>query len=257
MTSVRGVNVIQTPCCGALYGTPAYGSINLSAQEYWTDGRRVGSLFNTDGGLRHCQCGAYYLLKRCEDIETIRTPRYKPRAPKGWQRTKDNWWNRFWGKPTLSDYLLNYDIRTDEEIKAAEDALPPMTKQVADASMPDVIEQCTGDTEMLIIARRRWWQHLNEPFRELYRTYKQTNPDTFPYFQANDVQMANMLALIALLKNSEAPPWLELAELFREAGVMDAAADALQKADATDSTLAKVLRELMAVNYCGPARFRY
>ena len=141
MTRISGTQIIETPCCRAQYSTPAYGSINLTAHEYWTDGRRVGSLFGGDGGLRRCVCGQYFLLHMCDHIKTIPKSTYKTRAPKGWQNTKSNWWGRFWGKPTLGDYLLNYDIRTNEEVQAAEDAIPPQASYVADADMPDIIEK--------------------------------------------------------------------------------------------------------------------
>ena len=257
MTRITGSHVIQTPCCGAQYRTPAYGSINLSAQEYWTDGTRVGSLFGGDGGLRQCQCGAYYLLHMCDHIRTIREASIKPKAPKGWQGTKDNWWSRLWGKPTLSDYLLNYDIRTEEEIQASDKHMPPMTQHVDDKDLVNVIQKCRGELDILVVARRRLWQHLNDPFREVYRKYKATNADAFPPYEAKDVQLANMAVLIELLESLEEPPWLELAELHRETGDMSAASKALAQAGTSDETLTGVLRQLIEMNYSGPARFRY
>lgn len=64
MTRVNGYNVIATRCCGAKYQTPRYSSINMMAQEYWTDGYRLHSLFGLDGGLRKCVCGKLYLLNQ-------------------------------------------------------------------------------------------------------------------------------------------------------------------------------------------------
>lgn len=257
MTRISGNRIIETPCCKTQYSTPAYGSINLTAHEFWTDGRQVGSLFNGNGGLRRCTCGEYFLLHMCDHIQTIPKTPYKPRAPKGWQSTKSNWWTRFWGKPTLGDYLLNYDIRTDEEIQAAEDVLPPLTPYVDDADMPDVIEKCAGKREMQIIARRRMWQYLNDPFRDVYRQHKQVNPDTFPDYEANDAQKENMLKLAYLLEDGYGPPWLEVAELCREVGDMDAAAKALSRAGKSDERLSEVIGQLIEMNYSGPARFRY
>ena len=257
MTRITGTQIIETPCCRAQYSTPAYGSINLTAHEYWTDGRRVGSLFGGDGGLRRCVCGQYFLLHMCDHIRTIPKSTYKPRAPKGWQNTKSNWWSRFWGKPTVGDYLLNYDIRTDEEVKAAEDEIPPLTSYVADADMPDVIEKSSENREMLIIARRRMWQYLNDPFRESYRKHKEASPDTLPPYEASYEQKENMLKLAYLLEDSYGPPWLEVTELCREVGDMDAAAKALNRAGKSDQTLSGIVGQLIEMNYSGPARFRY
>jgi hypothetical protein len=257
MTRISGTRIIESPCCQTQYSTPDYGSVNLSAYEFWTDGRRVGSLFSGDGGLRRCVCGAYFLLHMCDHIQTIPKTAYKPRAPKGWQNTQSNWWTRFWGKPTLGDCLLNYDIRTDEEIQAVEADMPPQTSYVADADMTDVIERCSGNREMQIIARRRMWQYLNDPFREVYRQHKEVSQDTFPHFEAGLEQKENMLKLAYLLEDGYGPTWLELAELFREVGDMEAAAKALARAGKSDETLTEVMGQLIEMNYSGPARFRY
>jgi hypothetical protein len=193
----------------------------------------------------------------CDHIQTIPKTPYKPRAPKGWQKTKSNWWSSFWGKPTLSDYMLNYDIRTDEEVQAAEDAIPPQTSYVADADMPDVIEKSSENREMQIIARRLLWQYLNDPFRESYRKHKEASPDTLPPYEASYEQKENMLKLAHLLEDAYGPPWLEVAEICREFGDMDAAAKALNRAGKSDETLSGVVGQLIAMNYSGPVRFLY
>ena len=48
-----------------------------------------------------------------------------------------------------------------------------------------------------------------------------------------------------------------MAELCREVGEMDAAAKALTRAGKSDETLFGVVWQLIEMNYCGPARFRY
>jgi hypothetical protein len=86
------------------------GSTNYDGTAYSSDlgsSFNVGSLFSGDGGLRRCVCGQYFLLHMCDHIRTIPKSTYKPRAPKGWQNTKSNWWSRLWGKPTLGDDQLN------------------------------------------------------------------------------------------------------------------------------------------------------
>jgi hypothetical protein len=193
----------------------------------------------------------------CDHIQTIPKKPYKPRAPKGWQKAQSIWWSRVWGKPTLGDYLLNYDIRTDEEVQAAEDAMPPATSYVADADMPQVIESFSVNREMQMIARRRMWQYLNDPFRESYRKHKEASPDTLPPYEASYEQKENMLKLAYLLEDSYGPPWLEVAELCREVGDMDAASKALIRSGNSDENLSWVIRQLIEMNYSGPARFRY
>lgn len=43
--------------------SPAYASINFSANENWTDGKAIGVLFNKDGQLRKCLCGKPFFLR--------------------------------------------------------------------------------------------------------------------------------------------------------------------------------------------------
>lgn len=59
---------VAAPCCGAKYSLPSYSSINFSAQEYWSDGWREGSLFPNDEGLRKCNCGRYILLDELTEL---------------------------------------------------------------------------------------------------------------------------------------------------------------------------------------------
>ena len=63
MTRITGHSLIATPCCRTLYSTPRYGSINLSAFAYWTDGSKEHSLMSGGGGLRKCKCGEFYRLQ--------------------------------------------------------------------------------------------------------------------------------------------------------------------------------------------------
>jgi hypothetical protein len=56
MSRVNGYKIISTKCCGSIYKTSLYGSINLMAEEYWTDGYRHNSLTPLDGGVRKCKC---------------------------------------------------------------------------------------------------------------------------------------------------------------------------------------------------------
>ena len=257
MTRMAGSYVVQTGCCGALYRRQAYASINFSAHEYWTDGRRVNSLFPNDGGLRKCQCGSFFLLHDCDKLYDLPKDNLKPRAPKGWQHTKDNWWRRLLGKPSLGDYLSNYDIRTEEEITAQEQAKPPWPLAIQESDLPTAIETAAGHVQLEIAARRLWWMSQNDPFREVYRKHKEIHPDTFPPFEASDEQKENMLKLAYLLEDQYSPPWLEVAEICREVGDMDAAAKALTLAGKSDETLSLVIGGLIAMNYAGPARFRY
>ena len=71
MTRIAGTNIIKAPCCDALYSTTAFASINFMASEHWTDGATENSLSQSDGGLRRCTCGGYFLSGYAERVGFI------------------------------------------------------------------------------------------------------------------------------------------------------------------------------------------
>ena len=68
MTRITGFTLIASPCCRTLYSTPQYGSINLSAMGYWTDGHKEYGLMPGGGGLRKCKCGEFYLMREATSL---------------------------------------------------------------------------------------------------------------------------------------------------------------------------------------------
>lgn len=70
MTMVRGVRILEAPCCGAKYAFPNYVSMNFSAHEYWTDGWREHSLMPNDEGLRRCHCNQFVLIENMMEVGT-------------------------------------------------------------------------------------------------------------------------------------------------------------------------------------------
>jgi hypothetical protein len=254
MTSISGKNVLRTPCCGTFVSTAAYGSINLMAYEYWTDGRNVGSLMPGDGGLRVCSCGVYYLIGDCERVMWI--PRPKPIAFEGWESTKSNWWTRLLGKPTKADIMLHCDTRPLHEIEA-EQIKVPESKHVPDSSMPEVFNQKNANPSLLIVARRRYWRFLNDPFREIYREHRKLHGESFPHFHPSDQQADNMYQLIELLQRPHSSNWVEIAELLRELGDFSTANENLKTYQGNSLTLARVVFELNQLCISAPARYKH
>ena len=246
--------IIQAPCCVAEYRTTIYTSINFTAYEYWTDGQNVNSLFPSDGGLRLCTCGQYFLLQNCDHLRVI--PEAKPRAHKGWQEVKNNWWDRLLLRPSRDEIMRNIDTRSEEEITASLRNMPIEAQVVSELDLPIVIEKCEGKREILIEARRRLWRSMNDPFRKVYRAHKEISPETYPSYEATYEQKENMLKLAYLLEESYSPNWLEVSELCREVGDMGAAKEALKLSSKSDKKLIDVVGELIATNYTGPVQYR-
>ena len=64
-----------------------------------------------------------------------------------------------------------------------------------------------------------------------------------------------MLRLIELNKASESPDWLEIAELYRELGDMDAAKNALSQITGEQQQLHFVVKKLIVLNARCPVQF--
>ncbi len=265
MTYISGKYIIATPCCGAHLATSAYSSINFTASEYWTDGYDHESLAPTDEGLRRCVCGRHFLLQSSKYISAISNP--KRRAPAGWETRKDNWWNRFrWGNETREHILKYCDTRPHAEIDAEERSIPPNAIHVQDEEIQALIRANIGDQAFITVIRRRYWRYLNHPAREVYRAFREAhrgevdsagNSATFPEYQPSMEQIENMGQLVNLLETAVCPNWLELAELHRELGNMDAAARALANIPVTEEVenLHYVVEKLTSLRVRGPVKF--
>jgi hypothetical protein len=198
MTTVAGFQVLKTPCCSAVYKTLRYGSINFSASEIWTDGRAVNGLYSQDLGLRRCACDGYYLISQCEKLHEIE--RAKPPAPTYWTKGSNGWWwTNVLGRHTREYYEKYYDTRPAEVVEAESKTAPPNAIHVEDQYLDKVIAYGEGNLELLVVARRRLWRFLNDPYRDLYREHKKSSPNTFPEYVPSDEVLRNIQALIDLL----------------------------------------------------------
>lgn len=206
------------------------------------------------GGLRKCKCGQFYLLR--------------------------------------------------EAIKLGFEAGPetPHTQFVDAADLADATQSTSPTVELA--ARREYWKHLNDPYRERYRAHRQAedqaskekwdadwhaaNPDTRPVlkkfmdrvlrkkppapplmdarpfsappFQPSELQIRNMERLLELilekLHEPYGPDMLEVAELYRELGRFEEAADALKQCPADDIGVPEKLMDSL-INECQRAPIRY
>ena len=228
MTRTAGHDIIRAPCCAGYMTTPRYASVNLSALEHWTDGQKVHGLSPNDGGLRRCRCGRFFLLKNATVMPRISVAPPVRRSLFSWRPAQHR--------------SIDFDL--------------PAAEYVSDHAMLTVIEMADGDEEMLIVARRRHWRHLNNQFREVYREHKRHSPDGFPHFVVTAEQRENMQQLVSLLTHSNGPDRLELAELHRELGDFDACMAIVAGYSQVQSVMAKVHAGLIDLGYPGPARVR-
>ena len=217
MTRIAGTNIIKAPCCGAFYSTTAFASINFMASEHWTDGATENSLSQSDGGLRRCTCGGYFLSGYAERVGFI------PKNIRQQQEQSEYSIAKIFGK--IGQLLIAEDKAKPQTIRklpsqwaANETVIPPKAQSATGADIAELLDSKPQDKNLLIQARRLYWRHLNDQFRDEYRAYKEVHKDSFPANTPSSAQMDNMEQLVTLLEDHDMVDELELGELYREMG---------------------------------------
>lgn len=256
MTRIAGTNIIKAPCCGAFFSTIAFASINFMASEHWTDGASENSLSQSDGGLRRCTCGGYFLAGYAERVGFI------PKSTDAHQEQSEYSIAKIFGN--IGKLLIAENKSKTHTIRklpsqwaANETVIPPKAQSVMGAAIAELLESKPQDKNLLIQARRLYWRYLNNQFRDEYRAYREIHKDSFPAYVPSATQMDNMEHLVELLEGHDMVDELELGELYREMGQPLKARAKLAKGDQDDQQLCAMQLKLLEIGYQGPARFKY
>lgn len=224
MTRIIGTLVHATPCCGALYASPKYASMNFSAFEYWTDGWREHSLMPNDDGLRRCKCGQFVLMQQLVEIDSGEFSGLPYLAPVPPHQLADCFETTHDEATEVAARLgywrhLNHDYRG--RYRQHRDAEETAIQAAWELANPD---------------RRNWWDKLRGKSAPSYLR-PSDSPFTFPVFAATGEQTKNMNLLSTILQG-----WVgtarsgyyavELAELYRQQGRFEEAFKAIQSIDA-------------------------
>jgi len=160
--------------------------------------------------------------------------------------------------PTPEDKAKPQTIRKRPTQWAANETdIPPKAQSVTGSAIAKLLDSKPQDKNLLIQARRLYWRHLNDQFRDEYRTYKKIHKDSFPAYAPSEAQMDNMTQLAALLEDHDMVDELELGELYREMGQPLKARAKLAKVDEEDKKLCAMQLTLLEKGYSGPASFNY
>jgi hypothetical protein len=256
MTRISGTNIIKVPCCGALYSTTAFASINFTASEHWTDGATENSLSQFDGGLRRCSCGSYFLSGYAERVGFI--PKNTGQQPEQSEYSITKIFGKI-GKLLIAEGKAKpQSIRKlPSQWAANETVIPPKAQSVTGSAIAELLESKPQDKNLVIQARRLYWRFLNDQFRDEYRAHRDIHKDSFPAYAPSAAQMDNMQQLAALLEEHDMVDELELGELYRELGQPLKARAKLTKVDEEDKKLCAMQLSLLEKGYSGPARFRF
>lgn len=256
MTRISGTNIIKAPCCGAFFSAVAFASINFMASEHWTDGATENSLSQSDGGLRRCTCGGYFLSGHAERVGFIPKNTGQQQEQSKYSITK------IFGK--IGKLLIAEDKPKPQTIPkppfqwaANETVIPPKAQNVTGTDIAELLDSKPQDKNLLIQARRLYWRYLNNQFRDEYRAYRDINKDSFPAYAPSAAQMDNMEQLASLLEDHDMVDELELGELYREMGQPLKARAKLAKVDEDDRKLCEMQLSLIEQGFTGPARYKY
>lgn len=247
MTSVRSYRVMASPCCGAWFVAPRYASMNYSAHEYWTDGQRVRSLAPTDGGLRQCECDAYFLLRDANEIIDVSAENKQATQPA--IHIADEKLASLLALPLNEDVEVVVRRRYWRYLNDPyREAYRVHRKSVDEAAR----EANKGATT--------FWTNLSNKIPGI----KPPTPAavvppskifTVPPNTLTAIQKDNMQALLHLLLKSENPDPVEIAELHRELGDYDEALKAIEKFKEVEHTASRLIRQMIVEKINEPMRW--
>jgi hypothetical protein len=215
MTRLGGSEIFSTPCCGAFVSSPLFDSLNFTAREHWTDGRSVDGLAH-DNGINKCSCGSFFLLSQAESVGVIRKPiQYKQAT---WDLKIEAWLRKKKGESTQIAMERLFRVRPKDYVEQPEIQIPPQALHLDDSELASLLNNENLNTDLLIVARRRLWRYLNDPYRTLYRQHRALDPNSFPAYEPSTAQTENMLRLTSMLEADKSADFIEISELYREAG---------------------------------------
>lgn len=247
MTRITGYFIKANPCCGTVYSTPRYGSINLSAWAYWTDGYKEGALMPDGYGLSQCKCGNFYLLRELVTIsegDTADAPSPAYVKPEDLPKAIASARNSEIELAARLDYWQHLNHPYRDQYRAHRDTEEAATEAAWETANPD---------------QRTWWQRFRNAKRAPEYLPSPDRPVTYPSFDPSDEQRANMLSLLRLLGTGDYPQRyaFEIAELQRELGQFYEATQSLKAINMEDAGFAgKLLAELIEGREAAPVRYR-
>jgi hypothetical protein len=222
MTRIGGFKQLRSLCCGRVYSSTVYRTVNLSAAAFWTDGQKDGAQMAPFENTRRCGCGRIVLMGELEEEGFVDfDPHRDRRRPIG-----------LWAR--LAGWLRGE--RQDAHLASLDRDPPESLPLIPDEEVEDVLREIDGsqsDTRRQRIIERelrtRSWRLGNDGYRVQYREAREAHAAVPPPFAIADGQRQSMLRLLSLKLEEDGKDWLEVAELFRQLGDFEQAESALQR----------------------------
>jgi hypothetical protein len=255
MTMTSGYRQIACRNCLTRYKVLNYTSINLTAVERWSDGRRVGSLFDNGYGIRACKCGKYYRLSEAIDMGLLTVPKEQEievdeqgkeisHIPAFLRRQVDDSIVDSVKNETKSFFQkLKSLFSSDEEtiVRRTKKIIvqEPLTGEVVDR-IPNAI--IVRDSEMhkiiknkeeysadlVLAARERYRMHLNDKYREPFKAYCNDRSLPIPEYEISMEHHENTQAILDAYLESEKKNWKEIGDLYRELSEFEKAVESFE-----------------------------
>lgn len=191
-------------------------------------------------------------------------------------------------KCKCGNYYLMNEMR---HVSQSEELEAPHTTQVMPEDLPDAIMKART-TDIEFAARMTYWQHLNQPYRELYRAHRDAeelttraaweaeNPDlrtwwqklrkvearlyirpengifTYPDHELSEKQRENMSKLLEMQKGFPID-YITCAELHRELGQFEQGGRVLQeRPNEKKNIILRLMGQLILGKITAPVRYR-
>jgi hypothetical protein len=226
--------------------------MNFSVYANWTDGAKDGGLMPNDGGLRVCRCGTAFLLRDAIRLEIEASPG-----------------TLFPPKPADADLPSVIQATSSPQVEAT--ARRNYWRHLNEGYRV-LYREHREKEEAKTDAQWRHDYYASLPFfqraaSKLFRSDppwdypKPERPFTVPPYKPTTEQTQNMARLLALILNeadqSGKADRLEVAELYRELGQFEAAADALSSCNEDHARVTRqVISEHIGWRCSAPIRYR-
>lgn len=250
MTRTSGYRQIACRNCLARYKVPNYTSINLTAAERWSDGRRVRSLFDNGYGIRACKCGKYYRLHEAIDMGLLTAPQMQEievdeqgsevyHIPAFLLRQADDsiMDSIKSDSKSLFKKIKSFILRQSKDIKRTKKVVVqkpldgeivekiPNAIFVRDSEMYEIIRNGEEYSDALVLAaRERYRMHLNDKHREPFKEYCNDRTLPIPEYELSTEHQDNDQAILNAYLNAEKKDWRDIGDLYRELGDFEKAA---------------------------------
>jgi hypothetical protein len=252
MTS--GYRQIACRNCLTRYKVLNYTSINLTAAERWSDGRRVGSLFDNGYGIRACKCGKYYRLSEAIDMGLLTAPQMEEvevdeqgrevsHIPAFLLRQADDsiMDSIKSDSKSLLKKIKSFFVKQSKEVKRIKKIVvqKPLTGEVIDripnaifvrdSEMHEIIrnkEEYSAD--LVLAARERYRMHLNDKHRDPFKEYCNDRTLPIPEYDLSTEHQDNSRAILEAHLKAEKKNWREIGDLYRELGDFTKAVESIE-----------------------------